>query len=81
MDMAPDLVQILALAEEKEDENWRFRQFLKHQCSLDPSDVDTQVMETTKRVWAGPYRKRRRESMANTNEALPVSEGEPVQRL
>jgi len=53
MDMAPDLVQIRALAKEKEDENWRFRQFLKQQCSLDPSDVDTQVMETTKRVWAG----------------------------
>jgi uncharacterized protein len=53
MDMAPNLVQIRALAKEKEDENWRFRQFLKQQCYLDPSDVDTQVRETTKRVWAG----------------------------
>jgi hypothetical protein len=53
MDMVPDLVQIRALAEEKEDENWRFRHFLKHRCSLNPSDVDTLVKEKTGSVWAG----------------------------
>jgi hypothetical protein len=51
--MALDLVQIRALAEEKEDENWRFRQFLKNRCRLDSSEIDKQVFETTKRVWAG----------------------------
>jgi Fe-S-cluster containining protein len=53
MDMVPDLVQIRALAEEKEDENWRFRQFLKGASSRDLPDLDRQVTETTKRVWAG----------------------------
>jgi Fe-S-cluster containining protein len=51
MCMAPDLVQIRALAKEKEDENWRFRRFVK-ECDLDPDDMDRQVFETTKRVWA-----------------------------
>lgn len=52
IEMIPDLVQIRALAEEKEDENLRFRQFLK-QRSFDPADVDARVAKTTKRVWAG----------------------------
>jgi uncharacterized protein len=51
--MVPDLVQIRALAEEKEDENWRFRGFFKGASSRDLSDLDRQVTETTKRVLAG----------------------------
>ena len=51
--MAFDLVQIRALAERKEDENSRFRQFLKNRCNLQPDEIDRRVFETTRRVWAG----------------------------
>lgn len=52
--MVPDLVQIRALAEAKEDENLRFRQFVKSfECNLPPEEMDRQVAEETKRVWAG----------------------------
>ena len=37
----------------KEDENWRFRHFLKTRCHLDPDEIDRRVFETTQRVWAG----------------------------
>ena len=53
MDMTPDLVQIRALAEKKENENSRFRQFLKARCNLEPDEIDQRVFETTRRVWAG----------------------------
>jgi Fe-S-cluster containining protein len=49
--MAVDLVQLRTLAEAKEDENWRFRSFLKGQCNS--AKVDRTVFETTRRVWAG----------------------------
>ena len=51
--MALDLVQIRALAETKEDENARFRQFLKTRCNLESEQIDKRVFETTRRVWAG----------------------------
>lgn len=51
--MAIDLVQIRTLAKAKEDENFRFRQFLKNRCKLDPDQIDERVFETTRRVWAG----------------------------
>lgn len=51
--MAVDLVQIRTLAEEKEDENLRFRRFLKTRCSLEPDEIDNRVFETARRVWAG----------------------------
>ncbi len=51
--MTVDLVQIRTLAQQKEDENWRFRRFVKFECDLDPKEMDEQVFETTKRVWAG----------------------------
>ncbi len=51
--MAFDLVQIRELAEKKEDENLRFRQFLKTRCNLEPDEIDQRVFETTRRVWAG----------------------------
>ena len=51
--MVPDLVQIRSLAEDKEDENWRFRLFLKGASSHELGDLDSQVAEATERVWAG----------------------------
>ena len=51
--MAVDLIQIRALAERKEEENWKFRQFVKFECKLDEKEIDRQVWEATKRVWAG----------------------------
>jgi len=51
--MAFDLVQIRELAREKENENYRFRAFLKSDCELDPEEVDRQVFATTRSVWAG----------------------------
>jgi uncharacterized protein len=51
--MAFDLVQLRVLAQEKEDENWRFRQFLKGQCDLEPEEIDRRVAAATERVWAG----------------------------
>jgi uncharacterized protein len=53
MGMALDLVQIRELAERKEDENSRFRQFLKTRCNLEPDEIDQRVFEITRRVWAG----------------------------
>ena len=51
--MALNLVQIRLLAETKEDENVRFRRFLKTRCNLESDEIDQRVFETTKRVWAG----------------------------
>lgn len=51
--MAFDLVQISQLAEKKSDENYRFRQFLKTKCHLNPDEIDQRVFATTRRVWAG----------------------------
>jgi hypothetical protein len=51
--MTVDLVQLRVLAQKKEEENWRFRQFLKTRCDLEPEEIDKRVFATTKRVWAG----------------------------
>ena len=51
--MAVNLVQIRQLAEKKEDENLRFRHFLKTRCNLEPDRIDQRVFEITQRVWAG----------------------------
>ena len=51
--MIYDLVQIRTQAEKKEDENWRFRTFLKTRRNLDPEELDSRVVEITRRVWAG----------------------------
>ena len=51
--MAVDLVQIRELGNKKADENFRFRQFLKGQCKLAEDQIDKQVFEATRRVWAG----------------------------
>lgn len=50
--MSVDLVQIRKLAEKKEDENYRFRQFLKTQRNLEADEIDQHVFEHTRRVWA-----------------------------
>ena len=49
--MSFDLIQIRRRAEEKEDENWKFRQFLK--SSRDPREIDSRVFAIMERVWAG----------------------------
>ena len=46
-----DFVQIRTMAAKKEQENLRFRQFLKG--SEDDLDIDRRVAEITERVWAG----------------------------
>jgi len=51
--MGFDLVQIRGLAQQKADENWRFREFLKGQSDLEPDELDRHVFETSRRVWAG----------------------------
>lgn len=51
--MAVDLVQLRVLAQKKEEENWRFRQFLKTRCDLEREEIDKRVFAATKRVWAG----------------------------
>ncbi len=51
--MTYDLIQIRQQAEEKEDENYRFRQFLKNKCNLDPEEIDQRVFAATRRIWAG----------------------------
>lgn len=51
--MGFDLVQIRAAAREKEDENWRFREFLKGESDLELEEIDRRVFEITRRVWAG----------------------------
>jgi Fe-S-cluster containining protein len=50
--MVPDLVQIRTLAQKKEEENLRFRQFLKFHCNLNEKDLDERVFNVTRRVWA-----------------------------
>ncbi len=52
-DMAFDLIQIRTQAQNKEDENYKFRRFLKTKCHLDPGEIDERVFAATRRVWAG----------------------------
>jgi hypothetical protein len=49
--MAFDPIKLRVLAEEKEDENWKFHQFLKR--TMDRAELDERVFELTKQVWAG----------------------------
>ena len=44
-----DLVQIRERAEEKEDGNYRFRQFLKSRCNVEPEEIDQRVFAATRR--------------------------------
>ena len=49
--MAFDLLQIREQAQAKEDENSRFRLFLKTKCKLEPDEIDSRVFAATRRVW------------------------------
>ncbi len=51
--MGFDLVQIRTAARKKENENWKFREFLKGECDLESEEIDRRVFEITRRVWAG----------------------------
>ncbi|HET6251184.1 MAG TPA: YkgJ family cysteine cluster protein [Tepidisphaeraceae bacterium] len=51
--MPKDPVKLRVLAEQQADENWRFRDFIKRRCDLDPDEIDQRVFELTRRVWAG----------------------------
>lgn len=51
--MVVDLVQLRVLAQEREEENWRFRQFLKTRSDLRPEEIDKRDFAATRRVWAG----------------------------
>jgi uncharacterized protein len=53
MRMPVNPIHLPVLAEKKSDENWDFRQWLKHRCNLEPEELDQRVFELTKRVWAG----------------------------
>jgi uncharacterized protein len=46
-------IQLKVLAQSKEDENFHFRQFLKHHCRLSSKTIDRRVKELTERIWAG----------------------------
>jgi Fe-S-cluster containining protein len=50
--VTPDLVQLRQRTKEKEDENWKFRAFMKGECNLESEDIDRRVFEVTRRVWA-----------------------------
>src|SRR2546430_1175829 len=73
-------IHLPVLAKEKEDENWRFRQFLKQRCRLDPDEIDQRVFEITQRVWAGdkprfpPPPPRRKYTPRRTKKRLMIHE-------
>ena len=49
--MIPDPVKLRQMAEARLDENYKFRQFLKHHRSLSSEEVDSVVSETAEKVW------------------------------
>src|SRR5258705_5569830 len=51
--MAVHPINLPVLAQGKEDENWKFRQFLKLRCNLEPDELDQRVFDISKRIWAG----------------------------
>ncbi len=51
--MAVDPIKLRVLAGEQEDENWKFRQFLKRDFELGAGKLDDRVFELTNRLWAG----------------------------
>jgi len=53
MSMPVDFVQIRSLAKQKEGENRGVRRFVKLECNLDSEEMDAQVFDATRRVWAG----------------------------
>jgi Fe-S-cluster containining protein len=51
--MSVDPAKVHHLAVLKEDENYRFRIFLKGRCDTNEEEIDRLVRELTDRVWAG----------------------------
>jgi Fe-S-cluster containining protein len=51
--MAIDPIKLPVLAQAKEDENLRFRVYLKSQDRMEEEEVDELVFKLTKQVWAG----------------------------
>jgi Fe-S-cluster containining protein len=49
--MTPDLVKLRQMAEARAEENFRFRDFLKHRTRLSSEEVDHLVFEIAARVW------------------------------
>ena len=49
--MTPDPVSLRQIAGAKADENYRFRDFLKHRTRLSSEEVDELVFEAEERVW------------------------------
>jgi uncharacterized protein len=49
--MITDPLQLRQMAEAKERENFRFRDFLKHRTGLSSEEVDKLVIEISERVW------------------------------
>jgi uncharacterized protein len=49
--MTPDLGKLRQMAEARADENYRFRDFLKHRTRLSSKEVDNLVFETEEKVW------------------------------
>jgi Fe-S-cluster containining protein len=50
--MEYEIENLQRLAKEKEEENWRFRTFLKWNCELSDKKLDKQVFEITDSVWS-----------------------------
>jgi Fe-S-cluster containining protein len=50
--MVPQPIHLPVLAQSKEDENWKFRQFLKQRCDLSSDELDQRVFEMTRAIWA-----------------------------
>jgi len=76
--MAMNPIKLRVLADEKENENWKFRRFLKLQGELDATELDDRVFELTKKIWAGI------DCTACANcckEVKPTFSGEDVDRL
>ena len=49
--MTPDLGKLRQMAEAGADENYKFREFLKHRTCLSSEEVDHIVFEIAERVW------------------------------
>ena len=49
--MKPDAINIEKLAQQKSDENWDFRTYLKMQDNITDKDLDELVFQITRRIW------------------------------
>jgi uncharacterized protein len=76
--MTPDLVKLRQMAEARADENFGFRDFLKHRTRLPPEEMDSLVRGLTDKVW----QKTDCTACANCcREVAPTLSQEDVERL